>query len=115
MKEQIIELSGQCPTFKQISRPNEKTVSGSYPDALFWMQVYPPMGDRKLAIPHAHLICPWAMAAELAGDDTPSERRKHILEALKSGLKTIRQYDLPAYRIMFAQEHSNHQIGVWVD
>jgi hypothetical protein len=115
MKDQIIEVSGQCPTFRQISRPNAKTVPASYPDALFWMQVYPPLADSRTAVSNARTLCPWSMAAELDDASTPAHRRANIMDALKSGLKTIRQYDLPPYRIMFAEEYGTRKISVWVN
>jgi hypothetical protein len=115
MRDQIIEVNGQCPTFRQISRPNEKTVSASYPEALFWLQVYPPLGDNRTTISNGRALCPWSMAAELDDNNTPAHRRANIMDALKSGLKTIRQYDLPPYRIVFAEDHATGQISVWVD
>jgi hypothetical protein len=115
MKEQIIEVSGQCPAFKQITRPDQKTIATGYPDALFWLQVYPPLSDRPAPVSHARMLCPWSMAAELDDNNTPADRRAQIMDALKNGLKTIRQYDLPPCRIMFAEEYSTRKISVWVD
>lgn len=115
MRDQIIEVKGQCPTFQQISRPNERTVSAGYPQALFWLQVYPPLGDHHAAISNARTLCPWSMAAELDDTNTPASRRANIMDALKSGLKTIRQYDLPPYRILFAEDQLTRRISVWVD
>jgi hypothetical protein len=110
MTDQTIEVSNQ-----QVAGPIEHSASTSYPEAAFWLHVYPPLGDRKVPMPDARMICPWTLAAELADDGTASPRRQNILEALKRGLKTIRQYGLPAYRILFAEEHSTRMISVWVD
>ncbi|HTK21751.1 MAG TPA: hypothetical protein VL442_19675 [Mucilaginibacter sp.] len=115
MKDQIIEVNGQCPTFKQISRPNERTALTSYPDASFWLQIYPPLGDQSTRVSNARMLCPWSMAVELDDTSTLPDRRAQIMDALKSGLKTIRQYDLPPCRIMFAEEYSTRKISVWVD
>ena len=115
MKDQIIEVNGQCPGFRQAATANSKIIPASYPDAAFWMRVYPPLAEFRISIPHARMLCPWSMAAELNDEHTHADRRANIMNALKSGLKTIRQYDLPACRIIFAEEHSNRNISVWVD
>lgn len=115
MRDRIIEVNGQCPAFQQISRPSEITVNASYPYALFWLQVYPPLGDRPARLPHARMLCPWSMAAELDDKQIPADRRAGVMDALKNGLKTIRQYDLPPNRILFAEDHVTRQISVWVD
>ncbi len=79
------------------------------------MQVYPPLAGSRAPIGNARTLCPWAMAAELDDENTPAQRRANIMDALKSGLKTIRQYDLPACRIVFAEDRSTRQVSVWVD
>ena len=115
MKGQIIEISGQYPLLSQVNRGTETTISVSYPDGAFWLQVYPPLSDGKLPLSHSRFICPWGMAAELEDVCTTTARRQSLLDALKRGLKTIRQYDLPANRIRFAEDCTTHSITVWVD
>lgn len=115
MRNRIIEVTGQCPRFQQISRSSEAAVSASYPYALFWLQVYPPLGDRPAPVSDARMLCPWSMAAELDDTQIPADRRARVMDALKNGLKTIRQYDLPPNRILFAEDHVTRQISVWVD
>jgi len=114
MKDQIIPIDTRYPSFV----PREQTVrtmTVSYPDAAFWMQVYQPMSTTRDHAEQYRSVCPWGMAAELTDDATPAERRKNILESLKTGLKTIRQYGLPAYRIQFMEHRSTREISVWVD
>jgi hypothetical protein len=115
MKDQIIEVSDRFPFYPQLNEPTVKVVPPSYPDGAFWMQVYPPLSDYTSAPPDSRILCPWVMAAELEDEDTPSDRRRNLMEALKRGLKTIRQYGLPAARIMFAEDHDTRLISVWVD
>jgi hypothetical protein len=55
------------------------------------------------------------MAAELRDFSTQPSRRKNILDALKKGLDTMRQYHLPAGRILFAENTTSKEITVWVD
>jgi hypothetical protein len=114
MRDQIIEVNGQYPNCSQVSGL-VKNPATSYPDATFWLQVYPPLGDRKAPLQNSRMICPWSMAAELADGCAPDTRRQNILDALKKGLKTIRQYGLPPYRIMFTEEHTTRKITVWVE
>ena len=115
MKEQIIEVSDRFPYFPQLAEPAVRMVTPSYPDGAFWMQVYPPLSDWTTAPSHSHILCPWSMAAEMEDELTDSDRRRSLMEALKRGLKTIRQYGLPAARIMFAEDNVTRAITVWVD
>ena len=115
MRDQIVELSSRLPYYPQHTEHYEMAPLASYPDGAFWLKVYPPLGDRKAPVPDGRMICPWNMAAELVDPTTPSTRRQNILEALKKGLKTIRQYQLPACRILFAEDHVTRVISVWVD
>lgn len=113
MRDQIIPIGTRYPSFaahEQVAN----TITASYPDAAFWMQVYQPMSGVKI-IDGFRSVCPWGMAAELADAATPAGRRKNILDSLKTGLKTIRQYDLPAYRIQFMEHCPTREISVWVD
>jgi hypothetical protein len=66
-------------------------------------------------MPNRRIVCPWTSAAELDDTNTTADRRQNILEVLKRGLKTIRQYDLPPYRILFAKDNVNGEVSVWVD
>ena len=113
MKDQIIPIDTRYPSFVPREQAG-KTMTISYPDAAFWMQVYQPMSDVKTQEVYRS-VCPWGMAAELTDAATPADRRKNILDSLKTGLKTIRQYDLPAYRIQFMEHRSTREISVWVD
>lgn len=115
MREQMIEVSTHSPALEQANRKMENSPVTSYPGAAFWLHVFPPLSDYKTPQPNTRMICPWSMAAELADDNTTTLRRQNIMEALKRGLKTIRQYDLPARRILFAEERITGQISVWVD
>jgi hypothetical protein len=115
MKDQIIEVSDRFPYFPQLAEPTVIMATPSYPDSAFWMQVYPPLSEVPVAPNHSHILCPWSMAAEMEDELTDSDRRRHLMEALKRGLKTIRQYGLPAARIMFAEDNVTRVITVWVD
>ncbi len=86
-----------------------------YAPRSFWMEVYPPLEESKRLASNMHTLCPWSMAAELRDFSTPPSRRKNILDALKKGLDTMRQYHLPAGRILFAQNTASKEITVWVD
>ena len=113
MRDQIIPIDTRYPSFVAHEEV-AKTMTASYPDAAFWMQVYQPMSDVKTQDGFKS-VCPWGMAAELTDAATPAQRRKNILDSLKTGLKTIRQYDLPAYRIQFMEHRSTREISVWVN
>ena len=114
MRDQITDISEQYPLFP-LSRETEKKPA-SYPDPAFWLYIYPAAGEHhNIVIPGSRLLCPWGMAAEYGDDNTPPERRKHLLEALKTGLKTLREYHLPACRILFSEDTSTSQITAWVD
>ena len=115
MKDQIIKASGRFPYFPQLAKPTVTIVTPSYPDGEFWIQVYPPLSEVPAAPTHSRILCPWSMAAELEDELTDSDRRRHLMEALKRGLKTVRQYGLPAARIMFAEDNVTRVITVWVD
>src|SRR5450631_2891988 len=113
MKDQTMDFAAGA-TSPQVSGPVAE-MTADYPGAGFWLRVYPPLNEWTLLLPHSRMICPWTMAAELEDSDTPAARRQNIMEALKKGLKTIRQYDLPACRILFAEDNSTHLITVWVN
>ena len=113
MRDQIIPIDTRYPSFSA-SVLVEEAKAASYPDAAFWMQVYQPMSDIKTQ-DGFRSVCPWTMAAELSDVTTPDARRKNILDSLKMGLKTIRQYDLPSYRIQFMEHRATREISVWVD
>jgi len=115
MKDQIIEVSDRFPFFPQLAQPTVIGATPSYPDGAFWMQVYQPLSDWSNPLPNSRILCPWAMAAELEDELTDSDRRRNLMEALKRGLKTIRQYGLPSARIMFAEDKVSRVITVWVD
>jgi len=87
----------------------------AYAPRSFWMEVYPPLEERRLDVPNARAICPWTMAAELRDFSIPQPRRKSILDALKMGLSTMNKYQLPAARILFVQDIASKEITVWVD
>lgn len=87
----------------------------NYAQRSFWMELYPPLEDRKAEIPNARLLCPWSMAAELKDFSIRPLRRKSILDAFKTGLSTMRQYNLPAGRILFVEDKASRAISVWVD
>lgn len=113
MREQLIEITEHYSASPQLAGRSDERVQ--YPDAAFWMQVYPPLSDHKMPVGQARVICPWTLAAELAGNTARDARRRNILESLKKGLRTIRQYDLPAYRILFMEHCATREISVWVD
>lgn len=114
MRDQITDISEQFPLFKQLHEQDKKPVS--YPDPAFWLFIYPAAGEHhNIVIPGSRLLCPWAMAAEYADSKISEERKRDLLEALKTGLKTLREYHLPACRIIFAEDNSTRQITVWVD
>jgi hypothetical protein len=115
MKDQITKARSSFPFFPQMAEPAVMVVTPSYPDGEFWMQVYPPLSDWTAAPTDSRILCPWSMAAELEDEQTDSDRRRSLMEALKRGLKTIRQYGLPAARIMFAEDKVGRAITVWVD
>jgi hypothetical protein len=93
----------------------ETAVKASYPEAEFWMQVYPPMSDIQAKAENFRAVCPWAIAGELNDEVISFDRRKNILDSLKTGLRTMRQYDLPGCRIRFMEHRRNRLISVWVD
>ena len=115
MKDQITKVRSRFPYFPQLAAPIITVATPSYPDGAFWMQVYPPLSEVAAAPADSRILCPWSMAAELEDELTDSDRRRNLMEALKRGLKTIRQYDLPPARIMFAEDNATRQITVWVD
>jgi hypothetical protein len=78
--------------------------------------MYPPLSyDRQLPKLNARQLCPWTMAAELADTATAIDRKQNIFRALNNGLKAIKQFDLPAYRIIFAEENITRKITIWLD
>jgi hypothetical protein len=112
MRDQLIPIYAAKLTF---AAGRSEAVKASYPDAEFWMQVYPPMNDIQPKAENFRAVCPWAIAGELNDETVSSDRRKNILESLKAGLKTMRQYDLPACRIRFMEYCPTRVISVWVD
>jgi len=112
MREQLIEITELYAALPELAGGSDARTQ--YPDAAFWMQVYPPLTDYKMPVGQSKAICPWTLAAELAGTAADA-RRRNILESLKKGLRTIRQYDLPAYRILFMEHCATREISVWVD
>jgi hypothetical protein len=115
MRDQIIEVNGQCPSFGALHERVQKPALSSYPDGAFWLKIYPPLSDLRAPLPNSRILCPWSMAAELEDSTTPTARRTNIMNALNRGLKTIRQYNLPACRIMFAEDRVSREISVWVE
>ena len=115
MRDQIIEVNSRYPAFAQVSTAVETIAPASYPDAAFWLRVYEPLTDWKASLPNSRMICPWGIAAELDDAGTPPARKQNILEALKCGLKTMRQYELPSSRVMFVEDNATRLISVWVD
>lgn len=87
----------------------------AYAPRSFWMEVYPPLEEPKRVAPNMQTVCPWRLAAELRDFSTQPSRRKSILDALKAGLGTMRQYHLPAGRILFAEDAYSKEITIWVD
>jgi hypothetical protein len=116
MREEITAVSGVSPASAKTNGSHQQTAATSYPQQEFWLHVYPPLEDhRKVQVPDAHIVCPWSLAAELADKAASAGRRQNILEALKRGLKTIRQYGLPPSRIVFTEDYTTQQITVWVN
>jgi hypothetical protein len=115
MKDQIIEVSDRFPFFPQLAEPTVAAAMPSYPDGDFWVQVYSPLSDWSSPLPNSRILCPWAMASEMEDELTDSDRRRSLMEALKRGLKIIRQYGLPSARITFAEDNATKAITVWVD
>jgi hypothetical protein len=114
MRDQIIDISEEYPLFSPVREHEIKPAS--YPDPAFWLYIYPAADEHhNISIPGSRLLCPWGMAAELNDQDTAPVRKQSILGALKTGLKTIREYQLPACRILFAEDNASRQISVWVD
>jgi len=113
MRDQIIPVDAAYPVFT--TGRGEAVVKASYPDAEFWMQVYPPMSDIQHKAENFRAVCPWAIASELNDEAIPFARRKNILDSLKTGLRTMRQYGLPACRIRFMEHRPSRMISVWVD
>ncbi|MBS1532374.1 MAG: hypothetical protein JSU01_18880 [Bacteroidetes bacterium] len=113
MKDHMIPIGTAFSDFETGRR--ETAVKASYPDAEFWMQVYPPMSDIQPKAENFRAVCPWAIAGELNDAEISFDRRKNILDSLKTGLRTMRQYDLPARRIRFMEYSRTRIISVWVD
>lgn len=87
----------------------------AYAPRSIWMEVYPPLEGHRTEARNARALCPWRMAAELRDFSTRPLRRKSILDAFKTGLSTMRQYHLPAGRILFMEDKASSEITVWVD
>jgi hypothetical protein len=105
------------PITDQIYLPNEARdiCEAAYEPRSFWMEVYPPLEESKEVAPNMQTVCPWSLAAELRDFSIQPSRRKSILDALKTGLNTVRQYHLPAGRILFAENTASKEISVWID
>ncbi|MEO6850770.1 MAG: hypothetical protein ABI166_09065 [Mucilaginibacter sp.] len=114
MKDQTMDFTTGDNCMQEIVLIESRDYT-DYPGAGFWLGVYPPLDEWKVSPSRSRMICPWSMAAELADNTTPADRRHNIMEALKNGLKTIRQYGLPARRIMFAEDYNTKLISVCVD
>src|SRR6185312_16101126 len=84
----------------------------AYAQRSFWMDVYPPLEERRAEVPNARAVCPWSIAAELRDFSIPQSRRKNILDALRMGLSTMNRYQLPAARILFVQDIASKEITV---
>jgi len=113
MKDHIVPVGA---THLQVAaQRSEAAIKASYPEAEFWMQIYPPMSEIQPKAENFRAICPWAIAGELNDEATSFDRRKNILDSLKTGLRTMRQYDLPACRIRFMEYRPTRVISVWVD
>ena len=114
MRNQIIEITGQTPFISTGERYERQGIipnmQGSY-----WMQVYPPLSYIRVDIPGAGQLCPWSMIAEITDAATPHDRKQQVLEALRSGQRTMSLYDLPSHRIMFMEDVVSKKISVWVD
>jgi len=114
MRNQIIEITGQAPYVSVVERYGRQGIvpnlQGSY-----WMQVYPPLTDMKAPMPGTSQLCPWSMIAEVTDTATPHDRKQCVLDALRSGQRTMSLYDLPSHRILFMEESASGKITVWVD
>jgi len=116
MNNYITMVGGQSPATATIKNRYQPVAQTDYPNQAFWMQVYPPLeNEYRSPLPHTRALCPWSLAAELGEATTPSPRRQNIMETLKKGLKTIRQYGVAARRIVFTEDEATRQISVWVD
>jgi hypothetical protein len=114
MRDQIIEITGQTPFISTGERYERQGIipnlQGSY-----WMQVYPPLTDMKTPMPGTSQLCPWSMIAEITDAATPGDRKQRVLDALRSGQRTMSLYDLPSHRILFMEDMASRKISVWVD
>lgn len=110
-------MTNHMPMTDQIYLPKDTgdICEAAYAPRSIWMEVYPPLEEPKRVAPNMQTICPWSMAAELRDFSTQPSRRKSILDALKTGLNTMRQYHLPAGRILFAENIASKEITVWID
>ena len=110
-------MSDYMPITNQIYVPEDARdiCEAAYAPRSFWMEVYPPLEGSKRVSSNMQTVCPWSRAAELRDFSTQPSRRRNILEALKKGLETMRQYHLPAGRILFAENTTSKEITVWVD
>jgi len=113
MRDQLIPIDAAYPVL--VAERGEAVVKATYPDAEFWMQVFPPMSDVQPKAENFRAVCPWAIAGELNDGSISFDRRKNILDSLKTGLRTMRQYGLPACRIRFMEHRASRMISVWVD
>jgi hypothetical protein len=115
MRHQIIDITDQYP-FMASATQAKKVESASEKGSLYWIGVYPPLeSDNGMAVIHSRRLCPWSMAAEFADPAISKERKQHILDSFKNGQRTMKQFDLPACRIMFYENHLTKKITVWVD
>jgi hypothetical protein len=114
MRVQIIEIAGQTSFIDANERYEMQSI---IPNLLgsYWMQVYPPLTYMKALMPNSTQLCPWSMIAEITDAATTNDRKEAVLDALRSGQRTMRLYELPPYRIMFIEETKSGKIMVWVD
>jgi len=110
MRDQM-SITGQL----EFDRAYGDICEASYAPRSFWMEIFPPLEERRIEVSNARAVCPWTMAAELRDFSVAQSRRKNILEALKMGLTTMNRYHLPAARILFVQDIASKEITVWVD
>ncbi len=100
-----------------LSMPTEfgDICEAAYAPRSVWMELFPPLEGCKTGTSNARALCPWSMAAELRDFSIKPQRRKAILDAFKAGLQIMKQYQLPAGRILFMEDNASRNITVWVE
>ena len=112
MKHQIIEITNQYPILPSYA----STVKAETMDGLYWINVYPPMeAENDIPMVQSKQLCPWSMAAEFANLSVSQERKQQVLDSLRNGQRAMKQFGLPANRIMFMQDNTTRRITVWID